>query len=45
MHMQFVPESARYSVVKGWSLKAKQALKRVALYNCKQPLEVNLTLN
>ena len=44
-HVQFVPESARYSVVKGQSVKAKQALKRVSLYNCKQPLEVNLTLN
>ena len=44
MCIQFVPESARYSVVKGQSLKAKRALKKVALYNCKQPLEVNSTL-
>ena len=44
MCIQFVPESARYSVVKGQSLKAKRALKKVALYNCKQPLEVKSTL-
>ena len=40
VHVQFVPESARYYVVRGKNLKAKKALSRVALYNCKQPVEV-----
>ena len=39
--IQFVPESARYYVVKGQNRKAEKVLKRVALYNCRKPLEVS----
>ena len=40
--MQFVPESARFHVVKGQNLKAEKVLRRVALYNFKQPLVVGI---
>ena len=41
MCVQFVPESARFYVVKGENLKAEKVLKRVAMYNCRRPLKVS----
>lgn len=40
--MQFVPESARFYVVKGENKKAEKVLRRVAFYNFKEPLLVSL---
>ena len=40
--MQFVPESARYYVVKGENLKAEKVLRRVAFYNFRKPLVVSI---
>ena len=42
--MQFVPESARFYVVKGQNLKAENVLRRVALYNFKEPLVVSVDM-
>jgi len=40
-HIQFVPESARFYVVKGKPEKAEEVIKRIAWFNCRDPPKVN----